>query len=275
MKTRDRKMVLYHVILILIFNFVLISTFANGFTEPIQPPFGTMPTIDGEIDENGKEWDDALKMRIFLYQNLSAPENGLPIDLWIKQNDAKLFFAIQFELEQHSSSEFDYEFIGILISESESNKTEDFTDFRVIQFTNISTGQYNYRDYHINNFLYVLDVNQSGEGAAKLKGDIITYEFSINLDNYEDYPEDVFLDYLNSYAFKIIFGKINQYPAGFLLSNIIVIKIQYPPLNPPIVLTELLFIIFDILIFGLICVLFLVYVYKISKLKLKIKRFKV
>ncbi|MHA1197446.1 MAG: hypothetical protein ACTSSM_15290, partial [Promethearchaeota archaeon] len=76
-----------------------------------------------------------------------------------------------------------------MISESESNKTEDFTDFRVIQFTNISTGQYNYRDYHINNFLYVLDVNQSGEGAAKLKGDIITYEFSINLDNYEDYPE--------------------------------------------------------------------------------------
>jgi len=268
-------MVLYHVILILIFNFVLISTFVNGFAEPIQPPFGTMPTIDGEIDENGKEWDDALKMRIFLYQNLSAPENGLPIDLWIKQNDAKLFFAIQFELEQHSSSEFDHEFIGILISESESNKTEDFTEFRVVQFTNISTGQYNYRDYHINNSLYVLDVNQSGEGAAKLKGDIITYEFSINLDNYEDYPEDVFLDYLNSYAFKIIFGKINQYPAGFLLSNIIVIKIQYPPLNPPIVLTELLFIIFDILIFGLICVLFLVYVYKISKLKLKIKRFKV
>ncbi|MHA1497532.1 MAG: hypothetical protein ACTSRT_08280 [Promethearchaeota archaeon] len=198
------------------------------------PTIGSTPTIDGVIDQQNNEWGSADKNSLYLYQNLSSPGHGLLIDLWIMQDQTSFFISIQFELEQHGSSEYDEEFVGLLISEDELG---DYTDARLIQFSNMSAGEFHYLDYYINNSVFILDDDSNGEGAAGLDGNKITYEFGTPIEIYDESAQDVWLQTQFTYNFSIIYGKTPSYPEGIMISNHTLIEIQYPiytPPNPPI-----------------------------------------
>ena len=103
----------------------------NSYGTPIETEvgFGTAPIIDGVIDVANNEWSSAEKLSINLFQNQS---NGLPIDLWILQADLSLNILVRFDLNDHSSSEFDNEFLGILIADWDDSL--NFTDAKIVQF---------------------------------------------------------------------------------------------------------------------------------------------
>ena len=121
--------------LIIITQIFLSSIFliTNGYGDPIEIKvgFGAAPVIDGIIDGTTGEWDQAKKQNINLYPNISVPENGLAIDLWVIQEGLSLYVLVRFDLEGHGSSEYDNEFIGILIADEGSNS--DFTDAKIVQ----------------------------------------------------------------------------------------------------------------------------------------------
>jgi hypothetical protein len=231
------------------------------------PTIGSTPTIDGVIDKQNDEWGSANKNSIYLYLNPSSPENGLLIDLWVMQDQTSLFISIQFDLEEHGSSENDEEFVGILISEDELG---DYSDSRFIQFSNISAGEFQYLDYYINNSEFIIDDVSNGEGAAALDGNKIIYEFGTPIEIPDESGQDVWLQAQFVYNFSIIYGKTPFYPEGILIENNILIKIQYPiytPPNPPIDK-----ILFNTIIFGAVGIFFIYYVNSIRKIRDKVKR---
>ena len=138
-----------NIVLIYFSSITLIQNVTCSTT--IIPIIGSTPTIDGVIDRQNDEWESASKNIIYLYQNLSSPEDGLLTDLWIMQDQTSLFLSIQFEFEQHGSSGYDEEFVGVLISEDESGA---YSDARIIQFSDMSTGEFQYLDYNINDSVY-------------------------------------------------------------------------------------------------------------------------
>jgi len=241
---------------------------AHGAEREITPEYGNAPIIDGIIDRSSGEWDEAIKENINLYQNLSNPQGGLPIDLWIMQNDTSLYISIQFELE---SSELNVnQFLGLLISPNASEISEDFEDARIIHFSNISLDQYQYLDYYINNSIFYNDTQVNGKGAAKLDDNNVVYEFSLNLDSHEDH--DVYLDYRVLHSFKIIFAKNKSYPEEFTHENIITIFPDYPPVERDNDFLEILYLVLTITVFSAVGAFIGIYIYKITQLKEKIKR---
>jgi len=143
------------IISIAVLSFFLLNTFVllinvNGAEEELILGFGKRPVIDGYIDRSEDEWNDALKTQIDIYQNLSNPMFGLEIDLWIVQNESNLYISIQFELVDHKSSEYDHEFVGILISNDESLDPLEYKDAKIVQFLNMTEETFEYRDYFIN-----------------------------------------------------------------------------------------------------------------------------
>jgi len=230
------------------------------------PTIGSTPTIDGVIDQQNNEWGSANKTSLYLYHNLSSPEDGLPIDLWIMQDQTSFFISIQFELEQHGSSEYDEEFVGFLISEDELG---DYSDARLIQFSNMSAGEFQYLDYYINNSVFILDDESNGEGAAGLEGNKITYEYGTPIEINDESTQDVWFQTKFTYNFSIIYGKTPSYSEEIWENNIL-IEIQYPPYppaNPPPPK-----LIFNSIIFGVIGVVFIYYVNSIRKMRDKVKR---
>ena len=248
----------------------------QGEITTLKPEFGETPTIDGVIDTGLDEWDGALKAKITVYKNLSNPINGLVMDFWIMQDDIEddefLFIAIQFEVEDHSSSDYWEEFVGISISEDDPDDPPEFKDAKIIQFSNITTGEFTYNDYWINDSIYYIDDQSEGEGAAGLEGDKVVYEFSIPVNIFDDSYQDIYLRPLYTYAFNIIYGKSPSYPDGILLSNYKLIEIQFSEYQNPFTGWELILLTLNIVIFGSIGGFYFFYIYRITKLKDKIRR---
>ena len=241
----------------------------NSYGTPIETEvgFGTAPIIDGVIDVANNEWSSAEKLSINLFQNQS---NGLPIDLWILQADLSLNILVRFDLNDHSSSEFDNEFLGILIADWDDSL--NFTDAKIVQFSNISENTLEYLDNYIDDTVYYEDNISDGEGTANLEGNEVIYEFSMPVKNVEEGIEDVELDHGLKFDFKIVFGKTATYPDGIIISNIVSIDLEYPPGAPDIDIGELLMSISTFTIFTTIGVLFAFYIYRITQLKKEIER---
>jgi len=261
--------------LIVITQIFLSSIFliTNGFGDPIEIKvgFGAAPVIDGIIDGTTGEWDEAKKQNINLYPNISVPENGLAIDLWVIQEGLNLYILVRFNLQDHGSSEYDNEFIGILIADEGSSS--DFTDAKIVQYSNISENTYQYIDYHINDTEYEEDIISNGAGAANLEENQITYEFSMPVKDTEDQVQDVYLNYIRNYDFKIVFGiKTALYPDGIMISNIVSIYLEFKPGGPDTPLYELIMTTSTIVIFSTIGALYIFYIYRITQLKKEIRR---
>jgi len=246
--------------------------YVQGEIVALKPEVGKTPTIDGVIDTGLDEWDEALKEKITVYKNLSNPINGLLMDFWIMQDDDSLFIAIQFEFDEHSSSEFYEEFVGVSISEDDPDDPPEFKDAKIIQFSNITTGEFTYNDYWINDSMYYIDDQSEGEGAAALEGDKVVYEFSFPVNIFDESYQDIYLRPLYTYAFNIIYGKSPSYPDGIILSNYKLIEIQFSEYENPFTGWELILLTFNIIIFGSIGGFYFFYVYRITKLKEKIRR---
>lgn len=251
---------------ILVINLSIASSLfiINGTaTETIDPKYGDTPVIDGYIDSSIKEWNKATKVQSSL--------GDLPIELWVMQNNLNLFICVQFDLlpEYHSATEF----IGILISNSSSEDVENFIDFKIIQFINITKDEFDYFDYHINNSVFQDDTQSNGQGGAKLESSTSIYEFSIPINNNNDgqFSEDVFFEYGTSYAFNITYGETAVYPSGIKKSEIVLINIKAPPTEEKVFINIAL-LISTIIIFSVLGILYGYYIYKIFKLKGKIKR---
>jgi len=236
-----------------------------GAAVEIDPEFGQAPIIDGSIDDSTGEWKEAIKTEVNL--------TGLPTDLWVMQTNKELFISLQLDLYEgyHNATEF----FGILISTNSSERLEDFTDAKFIQFFDIYTNNFTYYDYYINNSIFLNDTIQDGKGAGKLEGTVSVYEFSIPIGqtntNGNDEDAIFFSEDEMSYAFNITYGDRPSYPDGILKSEIILINVK-PPLGKEIKLTELIIFIFSIIVFSVIGIFFGYYIYKIIKLKEKIER---
>jgi len=262
------------VIFIFIAQILISSAFliakSHGDTIEFDVGFGTAPVIDGIVDGSTGEWASAEKLEIELFPDLSNQSDGLSIELWVLQAELNLYILARFELNDHNSSEYDNEFLGILIADWDAGL--DFTDAKIVQFSNMSTNSYSYLDFYINNTIYYEDLNPNGDGAAKLEENQIIYEFSMPVENIEGGIEDVELDPGDTFNFKIIFGNTPTYPNGILISNIISIKLQFPPGAPEQPIGELLMSISTIVIFSTIGAFFVYYIYRITRLKKEIER---
>lgn len=260
--------------LIILTQIFLSSIFliTNGYGDPIEIKvgFGAAPVIDGVIDGTTGEWDQAKKQNINLYPNITVPENGLEIDLWVIQEGSNLYFLVRFDLQDHGTSEYDNEFVGILIADENSNS--DFTDAKIVQYSNISENTFKYLDYNINDTEYEKDIISNGAGAANLEENQITYEFSMPVKDTEDSAQDVYLNYIRNYDFKIVFGKTEFSPDGIKISNIVSIYLEFKPGGPDGSLGELIITTSTIVIFSTIGALYIFYIYRITQLKKKIRR---
>jgi hypothetical protein len=202
--------------------------------------------------------------------------------LWVIQNSSNLYISIQYELEEHNSSEF----IGILISnevESVSDDLDDsdFLDAKIVQFKNISLSKYEYLDLYINNTKYYNDTITSGSGATKIIDKSAIYEFSIPIANINasEGIEDVFLEVGKTYGFKLVYGttatnSTDSYSTGIKLSTIIFINIKYEPPGDPEIDWDLVLLILTIVIFSIIGALYIFYIYEMVGLKKKVRRVK-
>jgi hypothetical protein len=260
---KSLRLFIYVIIInIIIFSFFLVEK-SYCATIEIDSKIGESPVIDGYIDLSTGEWNKASKVSINL--------DDLPIDLWVLQDDKKLYLSVQLELESIARKET--EFIGLLISNSSSENPEDFIDAKLIQFTNISENNFDYFDFKINNSVFLNDTEYHGNGAAKLDQLLSTYEFSIPIKVFTENNEDASLDYGNSYAFNISYGESPVYPNGIEKSAIVLINIKAISSNPPIFIELILFIL-CIILFSIIGVLLCFYIYRILKLKRNMEKYK-
>jgi hypothetical protein len=268
-KNKARTITLIVITQILLSSACLILN-SNGTPIETQVGFGTAPVIDGVIDVTKNEWNSAEKQSFALYQNLSNPTDGLPIDFWILQADSSLNFLIRFNLNGHSSSEYDNEFVGILIADWEDSL--NFTDAKIVQFSNISENTMQYLDYYIIGDNHYEDITSDGEGIAKLDGNEIIYELSIPVEIEEGGIEDVELEHGVEFDFEIIFGKTAPYHEGNIHSNIVSIYLEYPPGPKDRDYGELIMSVTTIIIFSTIGAVYVFYIYRITQLKKKIER---
>lgn len=253
--------------IIIISNFLIVNSFAAA--EDFEPEFGWAPEIDGDIDKSEEEWINASKEEILLRSE--SPSNvGLPVDIWVLQNESDLYISVQFELED--SARTPEEFVGIVISESDSEN--EFYDVKLVQFSNLGgpSERFEYLDLYISNNQYFEDRETSGDGAAELDGNKIIYEFQIPVNESEgEDSKDVSIDFGETYAFKIIYGESNKYPDSIKLSNIIEIDIRYPKIEERTPEEKALFIV-AIIAFSTLGGFYGFYLYNIVIIKKKAKR---
>ncbi|MBN1800732.1 MAG: hypothetical protein JW891_04455 [Candidatus Lokiarchaeota archaeon] len=229
----------------------------------IDPGFGKAPVIDGIIDTSIDEWSEANKTSNLDFLNTSSN----PSELWALQSSSNLYIAISFNLESHKETEF----VGLMISNSTSNNTINYKDAKIVQFVNISNGEYEYKDYNVNDNIFTIDSQQDGsEGAAGLKGKNVFYEFKIPL-RISNELEDVVLEYSSAYSFKIIYGESNSYPNSIKNSTTIIINILQPPTTETDYLELSLFIL-SIVIFSVTGVIIIIYTFKVITIKKQIRR---
>jgi hypothetical protein len=247
---------------------------SNGTTIETTVGFGKAPVIDGVIDATNNEWNSARKLNISLFRDLDNKTDGLLLDLWILQaeEESNLNFLVRFDLNDHRSSEYENEFLGILIADWDNSL--NFSDAKIVQFSNISENTMQYLDYNIDyvNKIYYEDNVSDGEGVANLEGNEIIYEFSMPVEVEDGEIEDVELEYGVQFDFKITFGKTANYPDGIILSNIVSIYLEYPPGAPEEDPSELIMTTSAIIIFSTIGALYVFYIYRITQLKKNIER---
>ena len=245
--------------LLFIFQFLIMPNsflvYSKASTLEINPEFGNAPQVDGDLSDDA--WDDAFKTTINL--------TDLSTDLWVMQADSHLYIALSFNL----FIDIEKPFLGIFISNSSSQSISYLKDAKILQHTNLSTGDYNFLDYNINNNIFSPDSEINGNGATKNITDDWYYEFSIPL--YCNDQEDVNLKYDQSYGFNITWGYPDSYPGTDKGSAFVIINIQTPtpPAIDPIELSLLIIAIVVSCITGAFLGLYLV---KIPSLKKKIKR---
>ncbi|MFX1392741.1 MAG: hypothetical protein ACFFAH_04120 [Promethearchaeota archaeon] len=259
--------------LLIIHMFITVIFLINNSRAAIidfEPEYGVAPEIDGEISRSEDEWVNASKEIIYLKGN--PDDAGIKTDLWVLQNGSDLYILVKFELElfAHKPDEF----IAILISNSEATDDESFVDAKILQFTNLGRRTENqiYLDLYMLNDEFFIDRDTNGEAAAKLEDNEIIYEFRIPINNSDD-DQDVFLDFGEIYAFKIVYGEFADYPDSFKKSDIVLIDIEYPPKeteNEWILIHNIL----CVIIFSGLGGLFAFYTYKVIAIKKKIRRVK-
>jgi hypothetical protein len=260
-----KKLTFRLLICIVIVNITVLPLFfvliGYGATGEIDSKIGEPPIIDGDINLLSGEWNQAAKEEFLL--------EDLPIKLWVMQDDFNLYIAIQFELEQgyHNATEF----VGLIISNSSSENRADFIDAKILQFSNITTDEFEYLDYNVNNSIFSIDSENNGNGVASLDGINSIYEFSIPIINDIGNKEDVVLDFGNLYAFNITYGETPTYPEGVKKSTIVLINLSSISSSPPS-LTSIIIFSFCIVVFSILGILYGYYIYKIFKLKEKIER---
>jgi len=268
-------------ILILLIHTLIIPNFLiiEGFSEEqiLNPPYGAAPVLDGYINKSADEWGAAEKTTLRLYNNASQTDMGIPIDLWVLQNETNLYIMIRFELQEDHYK--DDQFVGFLISErvpsdQDTLSNQDFVDAKIIQFKNINTGEFVYEEYNLDNYTFTKDVNINGEGFAAFDSDgAVIYEFCIPINNSGD-PEDVFLDYGEKYGFRIIFGESDIHPDNINKFNLVYIRISYPKEEPEDTFWLWVRLILSIIIFSGLGLFMGFYFYKIIILKKKVERIK-
>jgi hypothetical protein len=232
--------------------------------------FGTAPVIDGVLDVTTNEWNSARKLNISLFQDLVNQSDGLPLDFRVLQAESSINFFVRFELNDHGSSEYDNEFLGILIADWEDSL--NFTDAKIVQFSNISENTQQYLDFYIEDDEYTEDATSDGDGYANLDGNEIIYEFSMPVEVEDAGYEDVELEHGVRFDFKIVFGKAAVYPDEIIISNILSIYLEFPPGAPKPNISELIMTVSTIVIFSTIGALYVFYLYRITQLKKKIER---
>jgi len=276
-----RKITVNILICIFIIHIVYTSNFliigGSGALKEIDPKFGDAPKIDGYINRSVNEWHNATKVNTYLYTNLSNPVNGLLINLWVMQSELDLYISIQFELDIYPN-----EFVGILISESVSEdedkfEFDDFEDAKIVQFSDLGGGneKVEYEDNYISDAIFKEDPKSNGNGTAVVDEKKHTYEFIMPVNN-SDEKRDIFLDFGEGYAFKIVHGEYdgNSYKDSIDRSSIVIIYIQYLPPPPPIDPIELIVRILLIISFSALGALYGFYIYKVVLLKKKVERVK-
>ncbi|MGV9202856.1 MAG: hypothetical protein ACOC44_02420 [Promethearchaeia archaeon] len=277
MKLRTHLFIIIFIPSIILLNLFALNLGVNAQSEfeEITPEFGDRPVIDGVINETDKEWDNATRTSFSVYDNSSQTDKGIPLDVWVLQNSSNLYVCLRFSLEEHEPNEF----VGFIISEDETVDNESFRDMKYLQWSNLgdkNQDQTFYDYYKEDNGDFIPDEAKDGNGAAQLGTDNkeITYEFSIPINNSEaqNNPEDTFLDYGESYAFRIIYGDSDSNPPQYLKSRIKLFRIAYPDLPPEPSIWETVLLVFTIIIFSGLGALFAYYVYLIYKLDKRIKR---
>jgi hypothetical protein len=270
-----RKQTIKAVLLLLIIYIIFSSNFfirdSYAAVEDFEPEFGYAPNINGDIDHSENEWENASKEEIRLKNFNSTSDPGILIDIWVLQNGSDLYILVQFELLSHSSEEF----IGVIISESDSETATSFTDAKIIQCSNLGTNEedFEFSDYYIVGEQFFKDSDENGDGAMELDDDTITYEFRIPVNESEgDDDRDVSLEFGEIYAFKIIYGEdTNYYNGTNLKNNIVSIEIEYPPKIEKDI-WKIASLILIIITFSVIGALFGLYIYKVVNIKKKLER---
>ncbi|MFX0006625.1 MAG: hypothetical protein ACFFA7_10740 [Promethearchaeota archaeon] len=257
---------------IVIINLTVASLFflSNGkcATQEIDSKYGETPVIDGYIDISTHEWRDAYKGGISL--------DDLNISLWVMQDEINLYISVQFDLESgyHSTNEF----VGLIISNSSSEDNTEFIDAKIIQFTNISANEYSYFDYNVSHSEsghtdFTIDTEQNGKGAATLEDLTSIYEFSLPIKGDKSNKDDAALDFGNAYAFNITYGDTSAFPNGIKKSAIVLINIKSVSTTTfPIFFATIY--VFTTLLFSIMGIFLGIFIYRIFKLKEKIKRYK-
>ena len=267
MKKKNSKIILFLIVLNLLFllNFLTLNGYAA--VESFKPEHGLAPEIDGEIDSSAREWENASKEEINII-GTNPTDKGITTSIWVLQNNSDLFISVQFELETHNPQEF----VGIMISSSKSESNSSFTDVKIVQFNDLSIAYQNYRfyDYYVIDGVFYLDQETNGDGAAKLDGNKIIYEFRIPINESVD-DKDVTLDFGEIYAFKIIYGEGSVNTNTNKKINIITIEIEYPPKEPTNIWI-LVHNILGIIIFMGLGAMFGLYIYKIVVIKRKYRK---
>ncbi|MFX1366604.1 MAG: hypothetical protein ACFFCE_00095 [Promethearchaeota archaeon] len=261
-KQNFRALICTFVISVCVISLFLISKGYSTINE-IDSEIGESPKIDGYIDLTSSEWSKATS------EDLSLED--FPINLKVLQNEENLYISVQFDLEveYHSIDEF----IALIISNSSSTNEDEFIDAKIIQFTNISSNEYIYSDYYIDNGNFLNDTIQDGDGAASLEDGTSTYEFSIPIRGLLTNEQDAELDFDNTYAFNITYGETSNYQTGVKKSSIILINIK-PIQNSKILSMDLALLIIIIVIFSFLGILYCYYIIQVFRLKEKIKRIK-
>lgn len=265
------------IIVNLLIGTIFVAMIGNATLLDIKAEYGSAPSVDGVIDRNNNEWNNAVKENLYLFPNLTDPINGLPIELWVMQTESNLYLSIQFQLEDHISGEYNNEFVGLLIADERDEATqEDFTDAKVVYFNNLSSGAFHFSDYFIDNSVFYIDAIQNGKGAAQLDGNDITYEFSIPIGYNATNVEDVSLNFGEGAknVYRVVFGVGGISFDDFRVQNEVIIELQFAPYVPPWSITEILLLTFNIIIFGAVGGFYIFYIYRITKLKKEIKRIK-
>ena len=274
MKKTFGHVLVYVLIINFIFGSTLLLTNVQATFSEIDPTYGTAPKIDGVFNESVNEWGEAFKVNIALYNNLSQIAPGLPIEVWMMQSGSSLYVCLRFDLEPSSRSPT--EFMGLLISdriiEGEVNFSQNiYLDAKIIQFSNISNGDFNYKDYSINGTTYTEDSISNGEGAATLNGFTTVYEFMLPVNQTN---KDVFLDYGEKYGFKIVYGVGPNYPDDIEKLNVVIVQINYPENPAPPGIWDIVRFVLSIIIFSGISAYLGLYTVKIVLLRKKVERYK-